>query len=55
MHYSFDNQNNLINEVKKLSLRHGFDIEQALKKLSKKDLNLILMVIDISGSFARFT
>ena len=42
MHYSFDNQNNLINEVKKLSLRHGFDIEQALKKLSKKDLNLIL-------------
>ncbi len=42
LHYNFDNQKNLINEVEKLALRHNFDISKPLKDLSKNHLNLIL-------------
>ncbi len=42
MHYNFDNQNNLIKEVEKLATRHGFDISLPLKKMSRKEISLIL-------------
>ncbi len=42
MHYNFDNQNNLIKEVEKLAQRHHFDINTPLKKMSKKEISLIL-------------
>ncbi len=42
LHYNFDNQNILIREIINLADRHKFDINLPLKKLSKKDINLIL-------------
>ncbi|MDD3711122.1 MAG: excinuclease ABC subunit UvrA [Patescibacteria group bacterium] len=42
LHYNFDNQNNLIKELEKLAYRHKFDFSSPLKKLSKKEINLIL-------------
>jgi excinuclease ABC subunit A len=42
LHYNFDNQNNLIKELEKLAYRHKFDFSAPLKKLSKREINLIL-------------
>ncbi len=42
MHYNFENQKTAIDEIRKLALRHNFDFDLPLKKLSKKDINLIL-------------
>jgi excinuclease ABC subunit A len=42
LHYNFDNQNNLIKELQSLADRHKFDFSAPLKRLSKKEINLIL-------------
>lgn len=42
MHYNFENQKIAIDEIRKLALRHNFDFDLPLKKISKKDINLIL-------------
>lgn len=42
LHYNFDNQRKLAAEIEKMLLRHKLDLDLPLKKMSKKEVGLIL-------------